>query len=368
MKFPDHPAVTAKKNCFKPRVLVLALWMTLPAVSIAQNGDGPVVKTDLIPEEIKGNDEEQPPGWHPSLKLSLSLSYNHNSDVVGIQNGTNLNIGGTTNGSLNFLSDNRDHEWLNSLVWQIGYTRTPSVDRLFKNIDMFDLESSYLYHFPQIEWLGPFATFQLKTSLFPGYTLFPGETDIVSLDRQGNPEQTDAEGNPQSRTVSALEKVHLTDSFAPTTLRQSIGFFAIPVDQRLFRLDTRLGFGAWETFVRGGYTIADDGQTPEFEIRRMEDSVQAGPELKIAASGEFNEYVKYSAKSVFMYPVLISVDTDLEGIALLNREFEFLLGVQIFEWASLDYTFKAIRNPLIYDGWQIQNGLLISVNFTLLGK
>ncbi len=368
MKSTDMRHVTAKNQSFEPAIMALIACLTLPVALHAQASVGPDVKTDLIPEEIKSSADENPPGWHPSLKLSVSLSYNHNSDVIGIQNGTNLNIGGTTNGSLTFLSDDKTHEWLNSLLWQIGYTRTPSIDRLFKSIDMFDLESSYLYHFPDLKWLGPFVTFQLKTSLFPGYTLFADDTQVVRLDKNGDPEQTNAAGEPQSITVSSLEKLTLTDSFAPTTLRESIGFFAIPVQQKIFRLDTRLGFGAWETFVRRGYTVADDADTADFEIRRLENSVQAGPELKLAVSGEFNEYVKYSAKSVFMYPVLISVDTDLEGIDLLNREFEFLLGVQLFEWASLDYTFKAIRNPLIYDGWQIQNGLLVSINFTLLGK
>jgi len=35
-------------------------------------------------------------------------------------------------------------------------------------------------------------------------------------------------------------------------------------------------------------------------------------------------------------------------------------------WASLDYSFKAIREPQLLDKWQVQNNLLLSFAYTLV--
>ena len=121
--------------------------------------------------------------------------------------------------------------------------------------------------------------------------------------------------------------------------------------------------GQEETFVREGLTEEDNADTAVLELRRMQDSVQLGPELGIMLTGAYKENIKYGASALFMQPVYHTAETDLEGFELLNMEFEVLLGFKVFKFLSVDYSFKAYKQPLIVDEWQIQNNLLVSIAF-----
>jgi hypothetical protein len=134
------------------------------------------------------------------------------------------------------------------------------------------------------------------------------------------------------------------------------------------KFDARLGFGAWETFVRDGYFVEDNADTADLlELRQMQDSVQIGPELGMILSGAAKEILTYRASALFMQPVYVrqDIDTKIEGIDRMNMEFEVGLGVKITKYMAVNYTFKAYRQPLIIDDWQIQNNLLFSVGFAI---
>jgi len=324
---------------------------------------------DLLPEDLTPLGEfEVGTGWTRLLKASGNLAMAHNRNVVGSVDGTNLTLGYLINGGLAYLNETREHEWQNSLDWQLSYTRTPAFDLFLKNIDALDFQTAYLYHIPSAPWLGPFVSFRLKAQVFPGYLVLSEDTTVTRLGPDGEREpRTDLAGNPiGDRVYEAGTKIPLTDAFAPTNLRQTVGLFAIPYEERMAKIDLRAGFGAWEMFVRDGYTIADDEDTPALEIKRMRDSVQLGPEISARITGLIAENVNYGFHATWMYPVWVSIDTELEGIELLNSEYAFLLGVKLWEWASLDYSFKAYRLPLIADQWQIQNGLLLSITLQVI--
>ncbi|MCP4599420.1 MAG: hypothetical protein GY847_02605 [Proteobacteria bacterium] len=362
---------------------VRILWtMILTFVLGAGNAlaqDGGDAQPDLVPDSAEGLDEGTQPGWHPLLKASFNFALGHNSNVPGNVDGSNLNFGYLINGGLGYLNDTKEHEWLNALLWQLGYTRTPVVDALIKSVDGIDFKSTYLYHIPAIPWFGPFVAFRMSTPMLPGYDIRPGDSNVLKLspteeqqfDDDGN--LVDEDGNAidanheRVDTILGGNNINLTGPFAPLTLRESLGLFAIPVDKKAFKLDIRLGFGIWETFARDGYLVEDNEDTAEIlELRQMQDPVQAGPELGFTASGLIRDNVTYAFNALLMQPVYHNADTDLEGFELLNAEFEFLLGIKLWEWASLDYSFKAYKQPLIVDDWQIQNGLLFSVNFSIV--
>jgi hypothetical protein len=160
-------------------------------------------------------------------------------------------------------------------------------------------------------------------------------------------------------------KMEITDAFAPLTLRESVGFFAIPVEIPEFKLDVRLGFGAWETFAQGGYVVEDNPDTADiFELRQMQDPVQLGPELGVRISGLIKTNITYSFSVLLMQPVYHTAETDLEGLDLLNAEFDFVLGVKLWDYLSLDYMFRAYKQPLVVEDWQIQNSLMLSLTFS----
>ncbi len=359
-------------------LMTIVLALTFAASTALAQADGDA-QPDLVPDSSEGLDDGTQPGWHPLLRVSANLAVGHNKNVPGNPDGTNFNFGYLINGGLGYLNDTKEHEWANTLLWQLGYTRTPVVDAALKSMDVIDFKSTYLYHIPAVPWLGPFVAFRLSTAMLPGYDVRADDANVLKL--RATEEQLfddednliDEDGNQITEfhesveTVSGGKKIDLTGAFAPLTLRESVGLFAIPVDKKAFKLDIRAGFGVWETFVRDGYVIEDNEKTETLlELRQMQDTVQMGPELGINIKGLIETNVTYAFNALFMQPVYHTADTDLEGIDLLNIELEFLLGIKLWEWASIDYSFKAYKQPLIVDDWQIQNGLLLSINFSIV--
>lgn len=335
-------------------LFVVLLFMTWTHSALAQDDPG------YIPEEVVTATEEDDTGWKPALSASANLSMSHNKAVVGNVDGLSLSAGLLVSGGLTYISPRKIHEWRSSLAWGLGTTRTPALPKFVKSMDSLGFETMYLLHVPKALWFGPFVGFDLGTSLFPTDAVRASDVTVVRNDVAGEIQSTE--------TVASLENINLTGAFAPTSLRESVGVFARPVEKEPITLEIRTGIGAWETFVRDGYTISDNEETTEgvLVLSQMQDSVQLGGEFNLTATGAIAQNVSYTGRAGIMMPFVHNVETDLSGHELFNYEFEILLGVKLAEWASLDYQFKAYRVPLVYDGWQVQNGLLLSFTANLI--
>ena len=330
----------------------------------------------LIPETADGVVDDSATGWHPWLRFGANMALGQSKNVPGTADGLSLQLGYKIGARLDFLSQKRTNEWTNFLGMELAYTRTPVVDAFVKSIDKIEFKSTYLYHPEKLPWLGPFVAFRLSTPMLPGYDVRSDPSNVVHLEPKeaqlfndaGEPIDDDGQvidANHDSVTqVNSGDRIDLTEALSPLTIRESVGVFAIPLDKPWLKTDFRLGFGAWETFVRDGYVIEDNPDTADLlELRRMQDSVQLGPELGIALGGAYKEHLTYAASALFMQPVYQTTETDLEGIELLNMEFEAGLGVRITKYFSIDYSFKAYKQPLIVDDWQIQNNILLTIAF-----
>lgn len=333
--------------------LVLGIFLLFGAGSVGAQEEG-----KYVPEKPAAPAEGKAPGWHPMLKAAANLSFSHNRSVVGNADGANWNIGTLVNGGLGWL-DAGGHSWENNLKWQLNYTQTPTLGRFTKSVDGLDFNSTYLYSIPSIKWMGPFAELVLQTPVFPGYDIRPADVTVIRLDKDGN-----QIGSPEQ--VWAKLKIDLTDAFAPALVKESAGVFADALNRTEIKLNFRAGMSAWEIWARDGYVLADDAATPELELKIIQDSVSFGSGLIAKATGTLRPEVTYEAKAEAMYPFVHTSKTSLSGIDLLNMDFNFLLQVKLQKWLSLDYTFKALRLPLISDKWQIQNGLLLSATFELV--
>lgn len=312
---------------------------------------------DYVPDQIDAAAEKKAPGWHQMLKASATGAYSHASKVVGTEDGATWNLGLMINGGIDYRSRS-GHIWENQLNYQLAYSKTPLFEDFYKSLDNLDFSSTYMYELPSVPWLGPFASFRALTSLLPGYILRPVDTGLVIQDRTGTVISADGD------KIMANETYDLTKSFAPTTLRESIGMFARPVQKKSIEFQTRLGIGAWEVFVRDGLGVASEADGI-ITLKEMQDSVQMGGELELKAKGVITDGVNYGAKAGFMLPFYHNADTDLEGTELLNMEFEASLGVKLTTWASLDYALKAYKYPLIIDDWQVSNSLLLTATASI---
>ena len=337
------------------------LLMTLVGMIVALTlmvGPALAQMPDYVPDKIDTTADKSAPGWHQMLKASATGAFSHASKVVGTDDGSTWNLGLMVNGGIDYRSKS-GHIWENLLNYQLAYSKTPLFEEFYKSLDNLDFSSTYMYELPSVPWLGPFASFRALTSLLPGYILRPVDTGLVIQDKKGDVISA------ADDKVPANTSYDLTKSFAPTTLRESIGMFARPVQKKSIEFQTRLGVGAWEVFVRDGLGIASEADGI-LTLKEMQDSVQVGGELELTAKGVITDGVNYGAKAGFMLPFYHNAETDLEGTELLNMEFEASLGIKLTTWASLDYALKAYKYPLILDDWQVSNSLLLTATASIL--
>lgn len=335
------------------------LWLlVIPAVFLVKTHHAAgQEKPDYVSDKPEIAAEEETFGWSPLLKMSGTFAFTHSRNMVSVQDGVNINLGWILGSGLDYLHIS-GHQWSSTLDWQLNYLYTPTVDRFVKSLDELAFTTAYLYHIPKAKYLGPYVSFTLKTSIFKGYEVRTEDTAIRKVDTNGNLIKTSF--------VPAREEINLTTYFAPTTLRESLGFFGDLIDEKPVKLQIRGGVSAWEIFIRDGYRVGDDPDTSELDLVAMEDSVQLGGEFKAVVSGVIYKIVNYELKLEIMYPFVDNVDTDLSGIDLLNIEIVHSIGITITKWASLDYSFKAYHIPFIYPGWQLQNGLFITLTVGIL--
>lgn len=346
-------------------------------------------ETDFVPDEAPTIDTKKV-GWSPLLKVSANMSFTDNRKVVGQEEGSTWNIGGLLLGELNYVNTG-GHAWENGLKWQLGFLRTPSIEEFYKSTDLLDLDSTYLWRPKNLDWLGPFATFRLQTSVFPGYIVRANGTNVYTLDADGN--LTETNGVAQGESVEAQKKVDVTSAFSPSILRESLGAFADITKQKKIEVQARLGVGAWEIFGRDGYAaLGDDDVKTKLEgkldvddngtaipvdpardivLTPIQDSIQAGGELQFTAKGVlWKDQVNYKALFEIMQPFYNNADTALSGLDLMNIGGELNVGFKLKDWdkvgASLDYSLKVNKYPLIIDEWQVTNALLLTITASVV--
>lgn len=368
------------KRCKKMSIAVSFLTLLLVSATAIPNVYAQEGSPELVSKISDDLVDYARPGWHPRLKLNANVALGQSKNVPGNTDGVSMQLGYLVNGTLDFLSENKSHEWTNALIWELGYSKTPVVDAWIKSMDTIDFRSSYLYHIPKVPWLGPFASFRLSTAMLPSYEVRSEPISTVKL-KADESVQYDANGyhtdiNGARLPVFAYDagkKIKLTDGFAPLTLREILGMFAKPIERTEFNLDTRLGFGAWETFVQGGYILQDIDDTAFLELRQLQNIYQMGAELGITIDGMLHkELISYKLSALFMQPLGYKKATEDEwkgpDVEYMNREYEAMVGINLMEFLSINYSFKAYKQPLIIDEWQIQNNLMISIGFDLIGN
>lgn len=318
-----------------------------PTVAADAGGAAAKAKTEAIQSETGS---KRPEGWTPGIALGGTFNVVDTRSVVGQQDGTSLTFGGAVDAILEFNSG--IHEWRNTLRAAAGATRTPALDEFVKTSDGLAVESIHLMHL--LEWLGPYARVAMNTQMFPSLDIRPGATDYTIARLDGS---TD---NLRGR------RLYLTDAFAPVSLRQSIGAFVQPVKEDSITLEARAGAGAQETFVAGNLAVTDDAATPVVEVSELDDFYKIGAEGIVNAWGFFDEgkRVSYTVGIGVLVPFVTSdlADgddrslpelTSVEGLAGLN--------VKLFDWASLGYNLRVVRDPLLVDAWQVSNNLLLTI-------
>ncbi|APR83960.1 Hypothetical protein A7982_09309 [Minicystis rosea] len=309
----------------------------------------------------------KPNGWDTKIAVGGTVSFANNSNVAGQMDGTSFSMGFKLDAGADY--NHFDHEWRNTLVLGASITRTPVIPEFVKTNDSLTLESIYLYHI--VDWFGPFVRFQLNTAMFPGRDVRSGlskykvqlpDGTMASLPQQG----TDCTPNPDGTFLPTCRtSLSLSDGFRPLTFKQSIGLFVQPLQSEPITFEARAGLGAQEVIAKNQLALADDATTiGVIELKQLSNANQLGGELALSVWGTLvDKRVIYKANAAalapFAYPALPPGD-NRKAFELTNIQLDATLSFKIVEWASIDYQFKAIRQPQVLDAFQIQNALLLT--------
>lgn len=326
------------------RPILLTLALLLFATSPAQ-----AQKVTFVPKKVD-KAKVRDVGWDASLTLGASAAMANSTSVVGQVDGTTFTLGAQLTGGLDYIKG--EHEWRNQLKISETVSRTPVIDDFVKTVDLLDFSSIYLYHIKPVPWLGPFARFRLRTQLFSTYDVRP---EVVTYNI-GGVERSDSE-------------LQLAKSFKPLSLQETIGLFGKAVSRPTLNVEFKLGFQAVQTFAEDQLAIDDDDATPQIEVKVLEDVIQAGPSAGVLIKGKITEKrISYYFDAETMMPVINNKEDvdDRNAAELLNVEIEAGISVKVFDWMSVDYNFRALRQPQLLDKFQVQNNILLTFSYALV--
>lgn len=357
-------------------IAALALSMAGALVSARAAADEPPKpegpKTEYIAEADQTKGDKRTQGWIWKLSTGATASFGDNRNVVGQTSGTSINFGAKLDGGADYNHDK--HEFRNLLSLAGGLARTPVIPEFVKSADTLSLDSIYLYHF--VEWFGLFGRFSLQTSMFRSADVRPPGISFQITHADGTVETVGGRTDADNRLA-------LSSPFQPLLLKQSIGPFARPVTKEPFNLELRLGAGARETIAKNQLAVNDDPKTATVvEVKELSNVNQVGAEFAAGIWGDLaTKRVSYRVGAEVMVPLAHNPLTPAEieaitpgsttqpsALKLTNVDLGAKLTFKLVEWASLDYEFKAVRQPQLLNAFQIQNNMLLTFGLALTNK
>ena len=329
-------------------------------------------------------------GWDPRVSIGGTLSFANNNNVAGQVSGTSFALGLKLDAAIDY--NQGDHEWRNTVQLGAGITRTPIVDEFVKTNDLLNLETTYLYHV--VDWFGPFVRGQMFTTMFPGREIHTGaqgyrvtELDGHTSDLAGkkSADCTVPMGSPATTPLppTCHTSLSLSDGFRPLTFKESVGLFVQPFQSEPATFELRAALGAQEVIAANQLTLSavPDPAGKVVTLTRLGNANQAGPELAVSVWGSVvDKRVFYKVNADVMTPALHSAlpiqastsatpgpDTR-NAFSLTNILLDATVSFKLVDWASLDYQFRAIRQPQVVDVFQIQNSLLLTFGLNYPAK
>lgn len=313
-------------------------------------------ETEYVPEKdgspASANRAEE--GWDGALSLGANLSMTSNQGVVGQTDGFSALFGLSTNGALEFVSG--DHELHNTLTLTENFAQTPQLDRFVKNQDSLVAQSLYNYFF--LPWTGFFGRADVETTVFETNNVTPEPASYVVTRNDGSQE-----------TFDDFDQLKVADAFSPTSLGQSAGVFVKPVRLDQFQLTSRFGLGARETLADGVLIIEDDPGTDPIEATELSSVFQGGFEVFLGFEGTFEtQRISYSAGATGLLPIVNNDPENRDPFELFRTGVVGSVNFNAFEWLSINYNLKVLRDVQLVDETQVQNNLMLTLNYSLIER
>jgi hypothetical protein len=328
-----------------------AVWLVVasfcvPAVVWAQER---LVEKDKV-KEVKKTE-----GWDFLLVTGGTFSFSDSRNTIGQLDGSSYALGVNILGGAYFRSGM--HELRNDLGINESFSRTPVIDEFIKSNDVLKLESIYLMHL--LDWLGPYAALSFQTAIFESF-------DVRAKESRWR--------NADGSTRHDGFRLRLTDGFQPFRMKETIGVFAEPYRDPRLNVEIRLGVGGSHVFADHQLAAKNstdpliNGTIQIIDVTQLKTYHQAGVELAIGVWGElYEKRVSYRLNANFFLPIAYEVvprPGENGAFALTNIDINAIISFKLFEWLSLDYMLKAVREPRLLDEFQVLNVLLLTASYT----
>lgn len=296
--------------------------------------------------------------WRFNTTVGINLGQTFNQAFLGLQNGIGFSPGFQFDEVIRFYK--MPHEWRTELVLSEAWTLATPQTVFIKSSDSLNLKSSYLYHV--LDWLGPYASVKLRTSIFPGsdvetssykYTITDAATGIQSTEESTGSAATGTFVFP------------LTSAFLPLILEQDVGVFAQPYHEDELLLEFRTGVTARQNIAKDQRILTAIGvvygNTP---VRQLDNIYELGPSAGMHFKGKFlDEKLSFRLSCDMLWSLLQTPQASVASSDRLSFDLSTGMGVHLFSWLALHWQFKSILNPAVLDQVQLMSNLTLAANF-----
>ncbi|MBI4816789.1 MAG: hypothetical protein HY791_11055 [Deltaproteobacteria bacterium] len=321
------------------------------AVAMATNARAEDPMTVYVPQGEVGKGARD--GVDGTLGVAANVSLTGNDSVVGQTDGFSFLFGFALTGGLDYVAGS--HEIRNTLSITEAWAQTPALDEMVKTNDVVGLES--LYNFFFADSAGAFGRLSLQTNIL--------ETEDIRAEKKNFLITKGVE----SRELNGVDRVPLTSSFEPLTLAESAGLFWQPIRDEAINAAVRLGIGGRETLADGALVVTDIGGTEQIELTELANVFQGGAEAFVGVDGKLSEgRVGYRLGFDALLPVINNDPQERSSVDLLRLGLVGAVSFSVFEWMSLNYQLKVLSDPQLLDQAQIQNNLMLTLNYTLIKR
>jgi len=341
--------------------------------SVKLESENVIIKDADLEKTVKTKDTREE-GWYPKLHIGASAQAGYNKHVDGATDGLTFTLGLLLNGALDGVFDFGTSgilEWQNKLDVEEQMSKTPTIKTFYKSKDKLDFQTMLLYRIPDAEWVGPFARFQLTTSIFPGNYISDKDITVRFFDdktKMDKKNDADAVKKINDQPLKAQESVRLANAGIPLTLKESIGLFLDPYQSVPVNVSFKVGFAGQELYADGESYVSydkDDGD-PYYDVRWLGDgwTSSLGIEGSLNLKGVLVDCFNWELFGRIYYPFEGDFDKDMyEGKDRVHAEISAKVSVKIASWATFDYSLEVKRDPFVTLDWQIANNLLFTVGF-----
>lgn len=291
-------------------------------------------------------------GIDGELATTATLGLTDSLGWTGQDDGTKAAVGFAMRGILEL--ERGAHTWDSRVDVEAAIGKARGAAEVAKARDGVSLES--VWRWRAVSWWGTFARVSLEASPLPS-----------SLDHDSTTTHSILETDGRRQLVDA-RSLGLTDPGAPLRLRQDVGPVLLPVEVDPARVAIHLGAAARETFADGQLAVSDDPTTPFIDVEATESAMRAGMGGGVEVEGVISvARLRYRARIDLMTPFLYPERPGNERGALNFTDVDLRaeLSFRLVSWASLDYAFQALREPLVLNDYRVRNALFLSVGPTV---